>query len=101
MHTGRHPPLPQHGLESGDLVQARGLLDEVLEARLLLVGELYAGHAGGQAAGGEAVAVAGQRGVEGLGLDAHDLGGELGRLGSGAEQRRGLHALGVLDLLEV
>lgn len=106
MHPGRDPALPQQGLEPRDLVQARRLPDQVLQPLLLLVGELYAGHARRQAqsAAASAAAVGGgeeARGLERLGLDPHDLGREVRRLLGRPEQLGRPLPLRVLDLVEV
>lgn len=80
MNTRRHSALPQHSLESRNLIQGRGALDEILQALLLLLGELDPGHARSQT---RAVLVARDGGVERrLGLDVHDLLRQLrGRIG--------------------
>lgn len=101
MHPRRHPALPQRGLQPRDLVQARRLLDHVLQPLLLLVGQLYARHACRQARAADAAAVRGEPRLERLGLDPHDLGREVRRLLGRAEELGRLLPLGVFDLGEV
>lgn len=89
MNARGQTTLPQHGLEAGDLVQARSLLDHILETLLLLLREFDPRHPRRQstARGSRTRRIAGRRRrVERLRLDAHDLGRQLCRLVRRAEE---------------
>lgn len=105
MDASRQSALPQHRLQPRDLVQARGLLDHVLQPLLLLLRELDPRHPSREttASGrGTTVATDGRRGdVERLRLDPHELRCQLRRVLGRAEQLLRPLPLRVLDLCVV